>query len=109
MFEEIKDNFYHVDSTLLFLSSLFNDIPQGVYFMGETVFRVMLLMLALVILGKKWALWVFALYGILLVAETDHLIKTLQMGNYYPGSITALLIVISSFFYWKELLSIWKK
>jgi len=109
MFEEIKGDFYHVDSTLLFLSSLFKDIPQSTYFMGETVFRIMLLLLALITLGKKWALWVFTLYGVLLIAETDHLIKAIQTKNYYPGSITALLIVVSSFFYWKELLREWKK
>jgi len=43
-------------------------------------------------------------YGIILILETEHILQTIYRGEYYSGTLTALLFPIIAIFFWRELI-----
>lgn len=77
---------------------------EATFVMFQLMFWSSLIMIFLLLSGKKWALTVLVLPGIIYVVEAHHLIEAAIHRAYYPGMVTALFFPVLAFFYWKELL-----
>ena len=58
--------------------------------------------------GGKAVLILFGVIGFFLFFEVHHIVEAVIVGGYYPGLVTALLLPIVGFFFWKELIRNWK-
>ena len=59
--------------------------------------------------STKWSLWLAIFLGLIFIYELHHLYKALSIGAYYPGILTAIFLYVLGFFYWKELVSGYKR
>ncbi len=107
--EEVVTGFYSVDPTFHWLASQFDTIKQAAYYVFHFWWWLLLPIVFLLMKGGKWAYIVLALYGLVLVNESYHFIRTLIVWQYFPGTITALGFPIIAVFYWKELIINWKR
>jgi len=107
--EEILTDFYSTDVFVGYIANFFNSMPQAVYWILHIGWWVLLLVVFLLIIGGKWHLRIMVLYGIVLIFESHHLIKAIETWGYYPGMITALFFPIVAFFFWRELIKIYKR
>lgn len=106
--EEVMNNFYHVDSFILGIANFFNTIPQAVYWISHTAWWSLLVIVLLFLVGGRWVLHLMAVYGLVLIFESHHLIKALTVSGYYPGVVTALFFPIIAFFFWRELVKLYR-
>lgn len=103
--EEYLTGFYDVDPfyTILFSGQQITNPYQSGFYMLQLAWWILLIVLFLSLLGKKWQLRLLYLFGFVLFFEAHHLIKAILVLGYYPGSITATILPILGVFYWKEL------
>jgi len=108
--EEYFTGFYDVDSIFYLAFKLFENMSifQATFLLFQIMLWV-LLIISYLILMRKWILGLLTLLGLVFVFELHHLIKALLFLGYYPGLITAFLFPIAGFFYWKELMKMWRQ
>lgn len=106
--EEVMNNFYHVDSFILGIANFFDTIPQAVYWISHMAWWLLLVIVLLFLIGGRWMLHLMAVYGLILVFESHHLIKAFMVSAYYPGMVTALFFPVIAFFFWRELLKLYR-
>ena len=110
--EEIFTGFYNADGSQVdfWLGSLNSmPTPQATFILFQIMLWLMLIVAYLLLLGPKWQLRLMFIPGVALIYELHHLYKAFQAGGYYPGIITAILLYILGFFFWKELLEVHKQ
>lgn len=83
-----------------FLWATLHGLPTVVLYLLEQVVLVVLLL---------WALyqprrWLLVLIGLLFLFEFTHFVSAAQHMSYYPGLVTAIILVVLGLFLWKELL-----
>ena len=75
-------------------------LPVFIFYVGEQILLVTLLVWA-IYQPKRWIL---ILAGLLFIFEISHVISAIQVGGYYPGLVTGVMLIILGGFYWKGLL-----
>lgn len=106
--EEILSGFYNIDSHVRFVFGWLEPaISLQVSFIAlQLVFWAVLILAYLFLTRTRWSSWLAIFLGLLFVYELHHAYKALVTGAYYPGLLTAFLLYVLSFFYWKELAGI---
>jgi hypothetical protein len=104
--EEILTGFYNTDSQVDFWLGSLNSLPtpQATFILLQIAIAVILVIGYLLLLGPKWQLRVMFIPGIVFIYELHHLYKAVTVGGYYPGLVTALLLYVIGFLFWRELL-----
>ncbi len=104
--EEILNSFYNIDSHSKFLLGGLNSLPtpQATFILFQIMIWLMLIVAYLLLLGPKWQLRLMFIPGFIFIYELHHLYKAISVGGYYPGIITAVLLYVIGFFFWKELI-----
>lgn len=104
--EEYFNEFYNIDSIFKFFFHYFNtmSIPQATFLLFQIMLWLVLIIFALLMTSEKWKLRLMVIIGLIYIFELHHIWKTLILGYYYPGVITAIAFPIISFLFWKELL-----
>ena len=97
--------FYNVDSFFNFFIKLFGytNLNQAIFITFEIVVWLLLIISFLLFKDRKFILFIITVWGLILIFELHHLIKALLRWDYYPGTVTAILLLIIGFFFWKEL------
>ncbi|MEK6860645.1 MAG: HXXEE domain-containing protein [Nanoarchaeota archaeon] len=104
--EEYFTGFYDVDIFFNFFIKLFGytNLNQAIFITFEIVVWLFLIISFFLIKDRKFILFITTIWGLILIFELHHLIKALLKWDYYPGTVTAILLLIIGFFYWKELI-----
>jgi len=108
--EEYFTGFYKVDSIFLFIFQSFE--TMSVFQATFLLFQIMLwalLIIAYLMLSRRFVIGLLTILGVFFVLELHHLIDALIRLEYYPGMITGILFPVIGFFYWKELIKNWKQ
>jgi hypothetical protein len=101
--EEINQHFYHHYTLFTTLSRMFSSKEEALFVAFQiTLWGVFLLFYALT-LGEKWRFRVLLIFGVILLYENQHIIGAMVAREYYPGLITALIILPLSLAFWWEI------
>ena len=102
--EEYFTGFYKVDSLFHFAFKYYEnmDISQATFLVFQIMLWVLLVISYLFIHKRQWTLSLLIIPVLVCLAEIHHLVKAAIRMAYYPGSITALILIIFGYFYWKE-------
>ena len=108
--EEYFTGFYNVDNIFKFVFHVFENmsIPQAIFFLFQIMWWSLLIISYLLIFKKNWILVLLTIYALVFIFEIHHIIKAVIYWEYYPGSITAIFFPVLGFFYWKELIKLYK-
>ncbi len=98
--EEYLTHFYSVDWSLNYLSSLINLTPATIWLSLQVVGIVLIVIL----ISKKNITFLSFILGFVLVFEITHVLPAITTRSYYSGLLSAIPILIFSYFYWKKLL-----
>ncbi len=104
--EEILTGLYNTDSHVAFMFGSLAKLPniQALFVLFQIMIWFMLIISYLLLLGPKWQLRLMFIPGFIFIYELHHLYKAISVAGYYPGIITAILLYVIGFFFWKELL-----
>ena len=105
--EEYFTAFYDVDIFFKALYRFFDamTVAQATFLLTQFFVWAILIIGFLFIRGGRWPLRLMMIPGFFLLFETHHIVKTFIAQAYYPGMITALILTVIGFFFWKELIS----
>ncbi len=108
--EEYLTGFYQTDSLSRFAFQLFEPMSslQATFLLFQIMIGALLFISYILLKGGKGVLILSTFLGGIFIFELHHLIKAVEIQNYYPGLFTAFLIYLVGFFYWKELLKNWR-
>ncbi len=98
--EEYSTGFLGLDP--LFRWVTMHGLPTVALYTAEQIALVVLLVWA--IYRPMLLLRIFI--GLIFILEITHIIPALAQISYYPGLVTAVLLLVLGFFYWKELIRI---
>lgn len=108
--EEYLTGFYATDNVSRFFFGYAENMTSlQSSFLTFQVMIGILMIVAYLLLTKRWVLQIATFFGLLFFFELHHFVKAISVGGYYPGLITALFFPILGFLYWKELLKEWSK
>ena len=109
--EEIFTGFYKTDSQVGFWLGNLNSLPtaQATFILLQIAFALMLIIGYLLLLGPQWQVRMMFIPAIIFIYELQHLYKAFDVGGYYSGLMTAILLYMVGFFFWRELLVNWKR
>ena len=99
--EEATFQFWQSDASTLWASALTGLAPASVYWIGQFVAYLFLLLLLATRIGEQK--WAQVLLGVVLVLEFQHLFVALQPQHYEPGLVSGAVLGIFSLFYWRAL------
>ena len=108
--EEYFTGFYEVDNIFKYIFQFFEtmSIPQATFLLFQIMLWILLIISYLLIFKKDWILFLLTIPALVFIFEISHLVKAVIAGGYYPGSIVAIFFPILGFFYWKELIKLYK-
>jgi len=108
--EEYFTGFYNVDTFFKFVFQFFETMSvfQATFLLFQIMVWILLIVSYLLIFKKDWILVLLTILGLVFIFELHHLIKAVMLWEYYPGSIVAIFFPILGFFYWKELIRLYK-
>lgn len=108
--EEYFTGFYQVDSLFYFVFKYFDHMSvfQAIFLLFQIMLWILLAISYMLIFKKDWLLGLVALPAIACITEIHHIVKAAIRWAYYPGSITAVILLVVGYFYWKELLKLYK-
>ncbi len=104
--EEYMTGFYNFDPILF---SHLKTHSKELYIVSQIGLVVFALFTYYFLLDKKIGLVISLLWGLLLILELEHFYRALSLHMYTSGFITGLLLVILGIFYWKELITTFRK
>lgn len=108
--EEYLTGFYTIDNVSRFFFGYAGNMTSlQSSFLTFQVMIGILMIVAYLLLTRRWVLQIATFFGLLFFFELHHFVKAISVGGYYPGLITALFFPILGFLYWKELLKEWSK
>lgn len=98
--------FFRIDPSFLwvFRPILGMPVDQASFLTFQIMLWLLLIMSALLLLGKRWQRGLLAILGAVYVLEIHHLIEAIIRQSYYPGSLTAIAFPVLAFFFWREYL-----
>ena len=96
--EEYSTGFLGLDP--LFRSIATHHLPTIAIYVVEQLLLVAILL---------WAMyqpqrWLLVFIGLLFIFEASHVIPALAQTSYYPGLLTAVLLLLLGFFYWRAVI-----
>jgi len=105
--EEFLTEFTKIDFSYRYIMNLLT--PLGFDLAVGWTFQVLLWLLLIVayllmINKRSITLALLTIWGLVFIFEFHHIYKTLTIGSYYPGLITALIFVGIGVWFWRELL-----
>ena len=108
--EEYFTGFYDVDNIFKFVFQVFEimSVPQATFLSFQIMLWILLIISYLLIFKKDWILVLLTIPAVVFIFEIHHLVKSVISWEYYPGSIMAIFFPIIGFFYWKELIKLYK-
>ncbi|HEX7456389.1 MAG TPA: hypothetical protein VF303_02900 [Candidatus Nanoarchaeia archaeon] len=59
--------------------------------------------------GGKWQLVVIMFFSLLFISEIHHLIRSISLGIYYPGTLAGLILVVLGLILFWEAIKAWKQ
>jgi hypothetical protein len=101
--EEIYQHFYEHYTLFKTLSSMFDSKEEALFVSFQITLWGLLLLFYALTLGEKWRFRVLMIFGLILLYENQHLIEAVRTRSYYPGLITALIILPLSLAFWREI------
>lgn len=101
--EEIHQNFFEHYTLFKTLSRMFDSKEEALFIAFQITFWGVLLLFYAMTLGEKWRFRVLMIFGFILLYENQHIIEAVFTRKYYPGLITALIILPLSLFFWWEI------
>ena len=109
--EEIVMGLYSIDSHVAFMFGTLATLPtmQALFILFQIMLWLVLIIGYLMLRGPAWQLRLLAIPGLAFIYELHHLYKAIEVGGYYPGLITATVLYVIGFFFWKELIKCFQK
>lgn len=108
--EEVLFGFQYSDSFMISGANLFNTTPETFYWITHIFLWWLLLPVAYMLFQKsRLALYLMTAFSLVFIFEFHHIFKALLSMSYYPGMITALVYPLVGIFFWKELVTNWRK
>lgn len=105
--EEVLTGFHYNDSFMILGAQYFNISVETFYWISHLVWWISVPLLFIIFRKSKFIFPLMALYGLVFIIESHHLVKALIIKSYYPGMVTALFYPIVGFFYWRQLIKGW--
>ncbi len=97
-FEEYSTGLLDLDPLFRWITA--HNLPTVTLYWIEQIALVALLIWAIYRPNR----WLVIFIGLFFIFEMTHIIPTLRHMSYYPGLVTALLLLTLGFQYWRELL-----
>ncbi len=92
--------------TLYFVPNHFaHEIPIQTFISIEIITWVVLSSFAWLLSRRILSVPILVLPGILYLYQIEHIYHSIEIGGYYPGTITGVALFVLGLFLWKELLS----
>lgn len=106
--EEILTGFYAIDSHVAFVFGWLQPLLslQTSFLILQLVFWTFLVIAYFALRADRFVLTLLFFVGVLYVYELHHLLKTFQVGAYYPGIVTAIPLYVVGVFFWRELIAV---
>jgi hypothetical protein len=106
--EEFVTGFWKIDPFTDFVARLFPDKNLAIFTIFNLELIIFMIFVALALKSPRWQLRMFTVFGLVYLFELSHVVRLFVDFKYYPGMITAFLSLIAGFFFWKELIKIYK-
>ncbi len=100
--EEIYQGFYETYALFETVGRMFSTKEEALFIGFQVTWWIVLILFFVLLLGEKWRFRVLLLYGLVLLYETQHVYSAIIKREYYPGVITALLILPLGVAFWRE-------
>ena len=107
------DHTYYADAKAVFdgIINALTPISQNAdeaFILMVGIFGVVLLgTIYLSLRGGKWQLVVIMFFSLLFISEIHHLIRSFTLGDYYPGTIVGLILVVLGLILFWESIKAW--
>jgi hypothetical protein len=101
--EEIHQNFFDHYTLFTTLSRMVDSKEEALFIAFQITFWGVLLLFFAMTLDEKWRFRVMIVYGLILLYENQHIIGAVLARTYYPGLVTAIIILPLSLAYWWEI------
>lgn len=102
--EEWLSGFFRVDPAFAYVASLVSTKQEALFVSFQITWWLLLILFALLTFSAKWRLRGLGLFGAVMVFEWMHPASSVLSGEYYPGTVTAMLFVPLSVAFWVEFL-----
>lgn len=108
--EEFRTGFYEADALSEFIFRPLERMSEHevMFITFQIMFWLLLVVAFLMTISERWRLRMMSVLGVVYIVELHHIWTAFALGSYYPGLITALLFPIVGYFFWKELIMIYK-
>lgn len=108
--EEYQTGFYKIDplDQLIFKPFLEMDGHQVMFITFQVMFLLLLVVSLLLVLNERWRLRMMFILGIVYVIEVHHIWNAVAAWSYYPGLYTAIFFPVLAFFFWRELMRVYR-
>lgn len=109
--EEYLAKFYETYPILNFTwtNRLFQAVPQATFLTFQVMFWLLITVMYILLRRDRGTLVIMTIVGFIYIYEATHILSAIIMQRYTPGLITAPLLPIVGFFYWKELMNNWRR
>lgn len=101
--EEIHQHFYHHYTLFRTLSRMFDSKEEALFVAFQITLWGLLLLFYALTLSEKWRFRVMMIFGVILLYENQHIFRAMVQREYYPGLITALIILPLTLAFWWEI------
>lgn len=103
--EEIYQGFYETYTFFANVSRLFSTKEEALFIGFQFTWWAALILFFVLLVSETWRFRMVLLFGLVLVYENQHLYHAVVERRYYPGLISALLILPLSVAFWWEIYS----
>jgi len=89
--------------------SWFHDPDYGTVALVGIIVLLVVLMIYAVLIGGRWRLLVFGVFGLVGVGESHHIIKTIAHMHYISGAVTAIPFVAVGLLLLRAVIREWRR
>lgn len=100
--EEIYQGFYETYALFARVSAMFSTKAEALFIGFQITWWAALVLFSVLLFNETWRFRVVLLFGLLLLYENQHIYHAITERKYYPGLITALLMLPLSIAFWRE-------
>ena len=104
--EEIYGGFYEVYPFFTTVGHLFSSRAEAVFIGSQVTVWLLLILLYLMLLSEAWRFRIVLLFGAVILYENQHLYHVIIDRRYYPGAVTASVLLVLSVLFWHEVYTI---
>jgi hypothetical protein len=103
--EEIYQGFYETYAFFANVSRMFSTKEEALFIGFQVTWWAALILFFVLLVSESWRLRMVLLFGLVLLYENQHIYHAILERRYYPGLISALLILPLSVAFWWEIYS----